>query len=985
MPNPIFEKPILSLTGLKRREFNAVMAAETRIDGKTSGMAIKKELDKIDVDKELKSTEEALPRLKGPALDRANKKVKYLRALKKVGMKPSEAYMNRNVPVLPPSMRPVSALDNGELNYDDTNGLYKQIALIDQKMRGMDKALPDEEKDNLRKEMYDGLKALQMNGGVIRGKEHRGVMGMIAGDQPKRGFFQDKITARQQDMSLRSTIIPEPSLSLDEVGLPRKAAMGTYKPFVVQYMHRNMGFTPLDAQKAIKANHPAANRALEKVVAERPILLKRDPALHKHNVMAFKPKLVSGKAIRIHPLVTGGFNADFDGDTMVGFVPVSTKAVDESYKMLPSKNLFSETHGRAMHVPGQDSLLGLYDMTAMGKRTRATFADEKAVLEARKAGRIGTTDVVRMAGKPTTAGRVQVAQTLPGKLATRTQVLHDPKFQLKKKNLAAVITDAARNTPNDFSGVADGLKDTGDAYAYQTAPSIGLDDISPHIETKNRALADAEKRIALYKGKDKERYSLNEYARAMDQIEKKVKPQIAKDNTALYTMMDSGARGNWDQIRQMVAAPVLVKDPQNKVVPFPIKTGFSEGMQIADYWTQMHGVRKGEVGKVISTQRPGSMTKNLVNANMNQLAVDKDCGTSRGVMMKVDDREVLDRHLAAPVSLRKGEVLPRNTVVTPGVVTRLKNSKKSKIPVRSPLKCEHGDGICPQCYGLMADGRLPEPGTNLGVISSQAMGEPATQLALNTFHTGGVATPSEARGTTSSDKFARVEQLLAMPKTLPGSATLATANGPVDRVRKDPAGGFEVIVGGQRHYVPKDRGLLPGVRRGKKVKKGTRLSHGPVNPRELLDLTNVDTVRNYLTDELYDAYKDNGPVRRKNFEVVVRGMTNLTQVRDPGDNPNYLRGDVVPATRVAAENRASKGRPVRHAPLLKGIADVPRDSFEDWVARMQHTKLKSTLIDAASQGWSSDVHGMHPIPAVAYGAEFGKPKGKVPANLEFVY
>ena len=983
MPNPIFEKAVLSLTGLKQADFDRIMSGEKSVDGKTSGSAIQSMLESVDVDKELEAAEARLGSLRGANLDRANKKIKYLRALRKAKLRPTEAYMSRSIPVLPPVMRPVTVLDNGNLNEDDINELYKQVALTSQKFRTMDPALPDEEKNPLRAELYDELKALTVNGATINRRHYRGVMEVLTGDQPKFGFFQDKITARKQDMSLRSTIVPEPSLGLDEVGLPLKGAMGTYSPFVVQHMSKRMGFTPLAAQKAVKARTPAAVHALEQVMSDRPVLLKRDPALHKFGIMAFKPKIVSGKAIQIHPLVTGGFNADFDGDQMNAYVPLSTEAVEEARRMYPSNNLFSDTTGKVMHTPSMEAILGLYDLTTMGRRTNKSFDTEAAITEALKEGDVEVSDKVKLRGKTTTPGRVRVASSLPGGMSTRDKVLYDEDFILRKGNVAEVFADAAKNSKGSFGKVADELKDMGNKRAYEIGATMGLDDIMPYPEDRDRILANAAKRVSSSKKKDKDQVVRDEYARAMDELYRTIIPKMKKNNSSLWKMMDSKSKGNPVQVMQMVAGPVLVKDPQNNVVPFPITTGFSEGMDISDYWAHMHGVRKGATGKVLSTQEPGSMTKNVINTTMNQLIKDEDCGTDRGVSLAVGDREVMDRFLAVDVTLRKGEVVPRGTLVTPDVVSRLKNSKKQKVLVRSPLKCEHGEGMCSKCYGLSGAGTLHTPGANVGVLAAQAVGEPSTQLALNTFHLGGAATAAEARGQQATDKFARVQQILNMPKKLPGAAVLSTTTGKVNKVRKDPAGGHEVFVEDKRHYVPKDT-LLKGLRSGAQLKKGQRLSSGPVNPHELLELTNIDTVRNYLTDEMYEAYKGSGPVKRRNMEVIVRSLTNLTEVRDPGDHPGLLRGDVAAATEVAAWNRKSKGRPVVHRPRLKGVKQVPQDLFEDWVARLQHTKLKSTIIDAANQGWTSDIHGMHPIPAAAYGAEFGKAKADTP-GFKFVY
>ena len=266
----------------------------------------------------------------------------------------------------------------------------------------------------------------------------------------------------------------------------------------------------------------------------------------------------------------------------------------------------------------------------------------------------------------------------------------------------------------------------------------------------------------------------------------------------------------------------------------------------------------------------------------------------------------------------------------------------------------------------------------MGVIAGQSLGERATQLAMKAFHTGGTAASKEGL----VDEFQRVKDLFLFPKTLPGSATLSTVSGTVSKVQKDPAGGHNVFVrtgkDEVRHYVPQSRGApaMGGklLKKGARIKRGMALSKGPVNPHEMLPLTGVEPVQGYLSDALHKVYGPHG-IRRRNTEVVVKSLTNLTQVEDPGDHKTFIRGDFVPTSLVAGMNRKSKGaRPVVHRPVLKGINVLPLDMQEDWMARMNHQNIKSTVVEAAQQGWTSKLHGQHPIPPITYGVEFGRGK-----------
>jgi len=306
------------------------------------------------------------------------------------------------------------------------------------------------------------------------------------------------------------------------------------------------------------------------------------------------------------------------------------------------------------------------------------------------------------------------------------------------------------------------------------------------------------------------------------------------------------------------------------------------------------------------------------------------------------------------------------------VVSRLKNSNENKVLVRSPLKCQHGDGICAKCFGLNEAGKLHDVGTNIGVLAGQALGEPAVQMAMDAFHSGGVAS---GRGAASVSRFERLRQLLSMPEQIKNEATVSRVTGKITDIKKDAVGGIDVFVNGERHYVPRNV-VNPHLKVGEEIRKGQSLSHtdAPINPHHLLKNTDMPTVQNYLTNELHQGLYEKEGVRRRNVEVVVRALTNLTKVVDPG-NSNLAHGDIVSHSVIEEHNRnLGKGKkPIVHAPILKAIEQVPLTGTENWMARMNYRKIHETVQNAASQGWKSDVHGSHPIPGLVYGKEFGKP------------
>lgn len=803
------------------------------------------------------------------------------------------------------------------------------------------------------------------------------------------GFFQDKVIGRRQDMSMRGNIVPDPSIHLDEVALPRKAAAEMYKPFVVARLSR-MGFSPLEAQKAGKSGDPVYMKALEAEIEERPVLLKRDPVLHKYGVQAFKPRLVEGSSIKVHPLIVDGFNADFDGDQMSAFVPVSQKAVQEAHKMFPSNMLFSPATGEIMYKPKQEAMLGLYKLTEMGKKKNMVFNTAAEAARAVKDGKIGINDVVKVKNVSalpneklaadshveTTVGRLLVYSALPP-AARKESFLTDPSEVLDKKGIKRVFDDLGKNHQPHFSETADKLKDLGNSHV--TGMSVGLSDFVAETKDRDEVL----KRVsphaeALYRDKsltkdmrDKKLVAL--YEEADKEIQARVRPKFDASDNRMYQWVKSGARGDWSQFRQMNVAPMLVVDSKNRTVPIPITKSYGEGLDIGSYWTAMHGARMGTIGRVQGTELPGAMFKEMVNTTINQLVNSDDCGTAKGVVFSSDDKHALDRYTVKDIDLgvkggvEKG-VIPAGTLVTPRVMDRLKNNKIKEVLVRSPMKCQHADGVCSKCMGLNENGKQFEKGTNVGILAAQTLGEPLTQLSMNAFHTGGV---SGAAGSGAVDKITRFKNLLQLPEVLRDSATLSEEEGVVHRIDKDPAGGWNVHVNNKVHFVPGRLGVV--VKIGQEVKKGDSLSSGFKNPREMLPLTGLSAVQRYLSDELSDIYGNISPLQRRNVEVVVRSLTNLSEVHDPGSHPDFVRGDYAPTSALIAHNANLKPgeKPIKHVPILKGTNIMPIEMQTDWLARMQTTRLKDTLLEGVAKGWKSNIHGTTPIPGMAVGAHFG--------------
>lgn len=777
MPNPMFEGPIKALTGIKKGDFEELVAGRKAIDSQgkvvpmrpgllTGGHAVEHLLQKINVKADLAKAKEQLGKVPVSQLDAQLKKVKYLQALDQMGMKPDEAYILKAVPVVPPAMRPASPLPDGTIKYADLNQLYMHFGLHAQKLGDPNwvKTMPHEQVARQREAVYDGIKAIMGVGVPYKDQDHKGLLHQIAGPNPKKGFFQNVLMNKRQDLTMRSTIVPEPSLGLDQVGLPTEHALNLFRPFVVKKL-QDMGVakTPLQAQAELAKKTQASIRALDKVMAERPVLLKRDPVLHKYGIQGFQPTRVEGNAIKIHPLVCGGFNADFDGDTMSVFVPISREAVAEAHKMKPTNNLFAESSGKVVYTPSHEAIIGNYKLSMVGADTGKKFANPGQVIDAAHKGQIGHTDVVHLNGKKTTAGRVLLATALPQPM--QHDILHNLDFRMDSKGLNQVLTQVGKNHAPDYDRVVNKLKDMGNHAAFGLVPvplpqnsvnnltdpkkniyittgahTLSLHDFMPERELRAKHLAMADKKVQAIRANPKLSPAEKDaqVVAAYMEADKRMKDEHFKtaDETKnnLLLMSNSGVKPGWAQYKQLRIAPLLYQDASGKIIPHAVKKTFSEGVDLADYWTHMHGARRGVVMRTQETRDPGYMSKLIMNTMMDTLVVDHDCGTNRGIAMHVGEPDIHDRLLARDFKYG-GVHIPAGTTLTPDIIGQVRAvNKDAKLIVRSPLKCEHAKGLCQKCAGLGASGDFHPVGTNIGVIATQTLGERATQLPMKEFH-----------------------------------------------------------------------------------------------------------------------------------------------------------------------------------------------------------------------------------------------------------
>jgi DNA-directed RNA polymerase subunit beta' len=638
-------------------------------------------------------------------------------------------------------------------------------------------------------------------------------------------------------------------------------------------------------------------------------------------------------------------------NTMSVHVPVTEKGRQEAFKMLPTNNIFNQATGEIMLAPMNEMILGLYLLTKAGKKTNKKFANLGTAKKALQKGEITVNSIIKIGSSETTIGKAMVNAILPAGLK-------DPKIYLDKNGVKKLLEKVASNFKPDFGKIVDALKDLGNQHGFKTGFTVGMEDIAPlpNVRAKVELMANN----ALKTMKKTDSNIVKVYSAAGSKFNEEMMKQLEKNDSALFHMANSGSKGSQLQLRQITTAPNLVQDNTGTVIPEPILRSYSEGLDTADYWNSMYGARAGTIGKSLESSVPGFFTKRLVSSVMGSTVGIKDCGTDRGISEPVDKQDILGRNLAAgnPVALGK-----KNDDVTSELLSKARKLKMQSIKIRSPLTCEAVSGVCSECFGKMADGNKLDIGDNIGAMAATAMSEPLLNMSMKAFHTGGVA--GEGGGIAAVAKgYERIAQLMELPGIVKGKATLSTLDGTVTRIDKNAAGGYNVFVNSSKHFVPQTRMLTAKI--GDQVQKGDYLSDGVAKPQELLELKGIQETRNYMTNELQKAY--NKPIRRNMFEAVVKEMTNTTQILDPGSNNDYTYGDYAPLSKIEDINKA--GGNINHTPILKGINTLPMVS-EDWMARLGTRDLAKTIREGAARGWTSDIHGTHPIPGYVYGAEFG--------------
>jgi DNA-directed RNA polymerase subunit beta' len=749
----------------------------------------------------------------GQRRKKASKQLQVVEAIRRSGSKP-EWMICTVLPVLPPDLRPMVQLDGGKFAISGTNDLYRRVINRNNRLRHlMETGAPEIIIRNEKRMLQEAVDSLIDNG--KRGQAYatsgnhklKSLSDMLRG---KQGRFRQNLLGKRVDYSGRSVIVVGPTLKINQCGIPRRIALELFKPFVMhQLLERGLAHNIKSARRLVERAKPEMYDILEEVVKERPVLLNRAPTLHRLSIQAFEPVLIDGSAIQLHPMVCTAFNADFDGDQMAVHIPLSKAAVREAREtMLSMHNMLLPSSGEPIVTPTLDIVLGVYYLTSIrpamkgegmvfGSFEEAKLAYELGVVDFR--AEINVRDAKNGGGMITTSvGRIIFNEVLPEQLGFYNEVID-------KTGLKNVVTGCSKIlSDEEMAVVLDNLKKLGFDYATKSGTTVAMNDIQVP-SAKPALIAEAEEKTAILENQyssgiitEDERYS--GVVQAWTDTTNKIADAISDSLDhygGIYMMANSGAKGNISQIRQMAGLRGLMTNPSGRIIDFPIKASFREGLSVLEYFISTHGARKGLTDTALRTSESGHLTRRLIDASHDVIVLEEDCGTIDGIWIsEPEDKKLLPSfsermigRLAATrvVHPETGEVIvERNEEIDEAKAQEIINAGIEKVHARSPLTCQSRRGVCQACYGRdLARGEIVNMNTAVGIIAAQSIGEPGTQLTLQTFHTGGVV------GLDITSGLPRVEELFEA-RTPKVPAILADISGVAEVIIGDDGDKIEV-------------------------------------------------------------------------------------------------------------------------------------------------------------------------------------------------
>ena len=980
---------------------------------------VRKLLEDIDLEKLVNQLSEEEKTAPLSSRKKVLKRLRLVRGMSRAKINPEWMFLTV-LPVLPPDLRPMVPLDGGRYATSDLNDLYRRVINRNNRLKKLlEFHAPEVIVRNEKRMLQEAVDALIDNSArrtqsqaaalVSQKRPLRSLADMLKG---KQGRFRQNLLGKRVDYSGRSVIVVGPELRLEECGLPKQMALELFKPFVInKIIARELAHNIKGANRLIEEAEGDVWAILEEVIQNKYVLLNRAPTLHRLGIQAFKPVLVEGLAIKIHPMVCAAFNADFDGDQMAVHLPLSDEAQKEAREiMLSTKNLLKPATGESIAVPTQDSVLGVYYLSKMKddlKGEGKIFGSDKEAILAYHFGKIDLQAKikVRIVGSSVS----NIVETSVGRVIFNLTLPDDFEFvnkELRSKDIKVLVGRIFMEYGvSETSKILDKIKKVGFEYATKSGISWGMDDLIVPKE-KEQIIGDARKQIevienyyerGLLTAEEKKNRNIEIWKGATDKIESFV-PASLDPNGSVFAIVDSRARGSWKQLTQIAGLKGLVQNPAGDIIDLPIISSFKEGFNVLEYFISTHGARKGSADTALRTASAGYLTRRLVDVAQDVVITEADChpagdhpqgdSDNFGLVMKRKDSEEFGISLGARIFGRtvldnvKGKdgkiIIKTGDIVKRNIAELIDKEEVSEIKILSPITCKAKIGICQKCYGYdLGHNQLVGIGMAVGIVAAQAIGEPGTQLTMRTFHTGGVATAGDITA-----GLPRIQEVFEarIPK---GKAVISEIDGKVS----------EIIDKGKQKLIrimplnqsPKEKGekekkpsfakasegkeeieySVSGgntlwVNKNDLVVKGQQLSEGSLDLKELFIISGMSAAINHILNEVQKIYATNGSdINAKHIEVIIRQMFGRVRIKDAGDG-NFTPGDIVEKTIFIEENsriKKMKLKPATAVQLLMGITKVALTT-ESWMSAASFQETAKVLINAASESKSDKLRGL---------------------------
>ncbi|KKQ38698.1 MAG: DNA-directed RNA polymerase subunit beta' [Candidatus Roizmanbacteria bacterium GW2011_GWA2_37_7] len=933
----------------------------------------------------ISATMSDLSKTRGEKRSKLLKKVRMLESFIKSKISP-EWMMIKILPVIPPDLRPVVQLPGGKFATSDLNDLYRRV--INRNIRlnqlielGAPEIILRNEKRMLQ-ESVDSLLDLQKSRGRAQTRRSSKVLKSLSDVlKGKQGRFRQNLLGKRVDYSGRSTIIPGPDLRIDQCGIPKEMALELFKPYLLhEIIVRGLAPNIKSAKNYLEERTPEIYDILEEITKDHPVLLNRAPTLHKLSILGFYPVLTDDNAIKLHPTVCSGYNADFDGDAMGVFVPLSEQAIEEvKSRMLPYQNLLKPADGSPIVLPNKEMALGVYYLTTLDKHAQQdkqklklfSHPDEalknyyldKVTLRQPIYVRIDGTTLI------TSVGRIMLNETLP-------EVIGYINSDVTAGDIKNLIVQSMNHLSQvEVGQVIDKIKNLGFWGATVSGGlSVSIFDCKI-IGDKNEIIKNTEKKVAeiqenynqgLLTLEEKKRITNKLWIDVTENLADKTWDQIDDENPVKIIIRSGGARASREQLKQLSAMKGLVVDPMGKIIEVPTKSNYREGLNVFEYVISARGARKGLTDSALKTADAGYLTRRLHDVAHDMIVRETDCEINKGLEVtshgERGDKMLLrleGRYTVEPVKKGKKILIDAHTLLGKDELKRITENKIDHVTVRSPLFCRSKIGICQKCYGIdLATQDIVEIGVPAGVIAAQSIGEPGTQLTMRVRHFGGIVISDVTQG------LPRVEELFETrnPKVVSPITEIAGKVAITEDTKRDM---FIIKVTSTNAQENQAEFSIPTTQKlkvadGDMIASGTQLSEGYLNIHDILSIKGLHFTQQYLLNEVQNVYESQGiGIHDKHFEVIIRKMSDKVIIDDEGDTA-FTKNQVVSRVRFDEENKKTLvigGKPAVGKVTIFGItrAAIYTDS---WLSAASFEQTTSVLSKAAIQGQVDNLLGL---------------------------